>query len=209
MKKKIVFAVCAVAVSLAALISYPFFAFHSCSDKKTVMDLPENLKYDFSDFDMNKFQKYDEIKTEHTTPSGESFMSVRKYYSNEKTDEHLTMITKESDGSFVKGYYVSSYCSCVYYPDSTMKLFGGKTGKVYCFKKGKLKYISEMKTCKRIFSSVYVITYFDCDAQRIAIETQTAYYNGNVKAVRFLYNRRYNRFFLPVCEKSFYEKVYE
>ena len=125
---------------------------------------------------------------------------------NEKTGEKLIKISRKSDGKFVKGYYFSTYCSCVYYENKTMKLFGGQTGKVYCFKNSELKYAREIRVCERLYSSVYVITYFDKDGRRIALETQTAYLNGNVKAVKFLYNRHYDRNFLPIGQKKF-EKI--
>ena len=86
-----------------------------------------------------------------------------------------------------------------------MKLFTGETGKIYCFENSKLKYISETRICKRLFSSVYVITYFDGEGNRTAVETQAANHSGNEKAKRFLYNRFYGKSLLPISSKRFKE----
>lgn len=208
LKKRLFVLFCFAAIFAALYFPYAFLAFNKYSEKETTIDIPENLKYFFSEYDLNSFEKVDEIEMPYTLGTGEKIQSVREYFQNEKTDERLIRISNKDNGKFLKGYYLSSYCGCVYYDDKTMKLFGKNTDKIYFFKNSKLKYISKTKICKRLYSSVYVITYFDENAKRIALETQTAYLNGNVRAVRFLYNRHYTENFLPQSRRRFEKSLY-
>lgn len=201
--KKFTAVMCFAAIVAVCWLLYAFSAFGRYSKKTTVIDLPENLKYDFCEYDSGNFVKNDEVDVDHVCETGEKITTKREYFSNEKTGEKLVKISNKSDGKFIKGYCFSNKFGCVYYPDGTMKLFGEKTGKVYCFKNSELKYISEISVCKRLYSSVYVITYYNSGARRIAVETQTAYDNGNVRAVRFLYDRHYDKNFIPISRKKF------
>ncbi|MBQ7579784.1 MAG: hypothetical protein IJU39_00580 [Clostridia bacterium] len=189
--------VCTVAVSC------PRFVYSGYSEKESAVDLPEELKFHFSDFDLKSFEKVDEIVLNGENSSGEKTQLVREYYQNAGTGEELIRISRKNDEKFIKGYCFSPLCNCVFYSDNTMKLFGDEAGEIYCFSDSRLKYFSRISVCKRLFSSVYVITYFDGNGERIAIESRVAYLNGNVKALSFLYDRHYGKNLLPLSRKKF------
>lgn len=184
-------------------VVYPRFVYSRYSDKESSVDLPENIKFKLSDFDLKSFEKVDEIVVNGENDSGEKTQFVREYFQNAATGEELIRISRKNDEKFIKGYCFSPLCNCVFYSDNTMKLFGDETGEIYCFADSRLKYFSRIRTCKRLFSSVYVITYFDGNGERIALESRVAYLNGNVKALGFLYNRHYGKNLLPLSRKKF------
>lgn len=205
MKRKTKAVSCIIIVSTvsASFFLHGLFSYRTFSNGATQIDCPKNAVYDFSDFDMNLYEEYDVLETQHREKSGEEYSVQRRYYQNEKTGEKLIGVYRKDNGKFLKGCYFSDNLKSVYYSDNTAKIYGEKFGKIYCFDNSRLKYVSEMSVCKKLYSSVYVITYFDKYGNRTAVETRNAYHNGNVKAVKFLYERYYNGNFLPVSKKRF------
>lgn len=202
-KTKAVSCIIAVSALSASFFLHGLFSYHSYSNGVAQIDLPKNAVYNFYEFDMNLYEEYDVLETRHKEKSGEEYTAQRRYYQNEKTGEKLIGVYRKDNGKFLKGYYMSDNFKSVYYSDNTVKIYGEKFGKIYCFENSRLKYVSEMNVCKKLYSSVYVITYFDEDGNRTAVETRSAYLNGNVKAVKFLYERYYNGNILPISKNRF------
>lgn len=202
--------------SLMFLIPIGFISFYNPitalfallnSEQKTEILLPEHLIYDFSEIDFRNYVLSDTIEVVSSDENNKNYVSVRNYYDNKYTDEKVIKVTRKDNGKFVKGYYLSQNCRCVYFNDKTMRLTGKKNGKVYSFKNKELQYVSEYKTYDSMFGSVYVTTFYGPDSKRIAIKTEPSSMSGNTKAKKIFCKKYYNRFFVPISERRFLKKI--